>query len=372
MIIPIILAGGSGTRLWPLSNKKLPKQFAKLLGDESMLQMTLNRLYGIPDLLPPIIITNVNYQDLVEEQLTAIKDKQIILEPIGKNTAPAIAIAAMHACILQNQKSKIINIDQSKRCKILENAEDPILLVIPADSAIADIKAYQQAIINAVTFAKNGKLVCFGVIPNRPETGYGYIKFDNDYKIQQFVEKPNLELAKKYLSEGNYYWNSGMFMFHAKLYLAELAQFAPDIFANCAEVIANSDYQNNLLQLSADDFAACRSDSIDYAVMEKTKNGFVVPLDAGWSDIGSWQGLWEYKISNQNLISDNNDINTNSKNIIVGNAFTHDVTNSYICASNRKVVVIGIDNCAIVETEDAVLVMNKNCKLDLNKIESKS
>lgn len=353
MIIPVILAGGSGTRLWPLSTKSLPKQFSKLLGNETMLQMTLSRLQGIPDLAPPIIITNKNHQHLVEEQLINFKDKQIILEPIGKNTAPAIAIAALHICK---------GVLHTPCC----NKSEPILLVLPADSAIADITAFHEAVLNAKNLATKRNLVCFGVVPNRPETGYGYIKFAKDYKIEKFVEKPDLELAKKYLAAGNYYWNSGMFMFHAKLYLEELAEFAPDILASCQDTIANSEFSNNLLELHPEKFGLCRSESIDYAVMEKTNNGMVVPLDAGWSDIGSWRALWEYQSQNCDA-----SVANVQNNIFVGNVLTDEVTNSYIHADKRKVVVIGLDNCVVVETGDTVLVMNKDKHQDLKKIMEK-
>lgn len=359
MIIPVILAGGSGTRLWPVSSKELPKQFSKLIGDETLFQLTLNRLEGISGIAEPIIICNQSHQELVQEQLPKNSQAQIILEPIGRNTAPAIAVAAMH----------IIRRDASHASQ----SGNPILLVLPSDSAISDTTAFHQAIESAKKVAMNGNLVCFGVIANRPETGYGYIKYGKKiyhqnhdtiaYKIEQFVEKPNIELAKQYITAGNYYWNSGMFMFHAKYFLDELAQYAPDILATCEDVILNSEFANNLLQLPLNKFAKCRSESIDYAIMEKTNHAVVVPLDAGWNDIGSWRALWEYSLQNcrGTTCCDQN-------NVVIGDVFAQGVSDSYIRAENRKVVVIGMKDCVVIETDDAVLVTHKNNYYDIKKI----
>jgi len=274
-IIPIILSGGAGTRLWPLSTTELPKQFIPLTSDKSLLQETILRLENATEeITQPIIVTNKEYRSLVSGQLQVIKKtvKAIILEPIRRNTAPAIAIATMFA-----QK----------------NENDPILLVLPADHAIKNLQKFHQAINLGKIYAESGGLVTFGIKPTRPETGYGYIKFSGD-KIEKFVEKPDLATAQQYIDSGQFYWNSGMFMFRASVFLQELKKLAPEIFANCEATVTNIISDGIFVSLPEKEFTECPSDSIDYAVMEKTNLGYVVPLDAEWSDIGSWKVLLEY------------------------------------------------------------------------------
>lgn len=342
-IVPIILSGGIGSRLWPLSQSEKPKQFAVTIDGNTLFQNTILRLQNISDLTAPLIVCNKNYQALVNAQLKQIKvnSKEFILEPVGRNTAPAITIAAMHA---------------------LQKFKDPLLLVLPADHAIKDQAQFRSAINRAKKLAEKEFVVTFGVPPNRPETGYGYIKFSKKlmakaYGIDKFVEKPNSNLAKKYVKSRNYWWNSGMFMFKAKVFLQELKKFTPEIFTSCEKTLASASKKRNLVLLPTKEFAACPSNSIDYAVMEKTKRGAVVELNAGWSDIGSWLSLWQYAVKDAH------------GNAIIGNPMIiQDTKNSYIQATKRKLAVLGIRDCIIVETEDALLVCHKDASQDLKKV----
>ncbi len=272
MLLPVIMAGGTGSRLWPLSRELYPKQFICLHGEHSMLQETVNRLSGV-EARAPMVICNEEHRFLVAEQLRQI-DKlshNIILEPVGRNTAPAIALAALNA---------------------VEQGDDPVLLVLAADHVIEDRAAFHQAIKVATAYAKEGKLVTFGIVPTGPETGYGYIQRgealpgaeNGPYQVQRFVEKPNQSTAEQYLESGEYYWNSGMFMFRAKRYLQELEKFRPDILEACRRAMANVKEGNDFISINKDDFIACPDESVDYAVMEQTDAAVVVPLAAGWSD----------------------------------------------------------------------------------------
>ena len=279
-ITPIILAGGSGTRLWPLSTKELPKQFLPLLSEKTLFQETIARV-SVDGFVEPIIVGNASHKDLIAAQLCQVnRDAQkIFLEPIGRNTAPAIAIVAMYE----------MNI-----------GKDPLFLVLPADHAIKDQEQLKAAIALGTQYAEQGKLVTFGIKPSCPETGYGYIKCVEDtdsqaFVIEKFVEKPNLATAEQYLRAGYYYWNSGMFMFRASAFLAELQKFAPEMHAACEKVVVGLGVNDKYLTIPEKEFSACPNNSIDYAVMEHTTNGIMVNLDAGWSDVGSWQALWEYK-----------------------------------------------------------------------------
>ncbi|MCL5260710.1 MAG: mannose-1-phosphate guanylyltransferase/mannose-6-phosphate isomerase [Gammaproteobacteria bacterium] len=338
MIIPVILAGGSGTRLWPISRSNFPKQFAPIIGEKTLFQSTLERAQKISEVASPIIICNREHLNLVQTQCakSGIEPKQIILEPIGKNTAPAIAIAAMIA--LENSP---------------ENAEK-ILLVLPSDHIIADEDNLCAAIAVAHQYAAAGCLACFGIAPTAPETGYGYIKSgarlstNDGYKIEKFVEKPAKNIAEQYLISGGYFWNSGMFMFRADRYLEELRLYAEDIYQAGKSTLQSSKISNNLVTLSEEKFLACRSDSIDYAVMEHTKNAVVIPLNAGWSDVGSWQTIWEQSPKDA------------SGNVKLGDVATLDVNNSYIRATSRKVVAVGITDSIIIETPDVVVVVKKD------------
>lgn len=279
-MIPVILSGGSGSRLWPISRELYPKQLLPLTGSNTMLQETILRVQGIPRLSDPLIVCNEEHRFMVAEQLRAcgVESKAIILEPCGRNTAPAVAVAALSA---------------------LANLDDALLLVLPADHVIADKAAFHAACTSAVAFAEQGKLVTFGVTPIAPETGYGYIKAGaplasaghSAFKVSAFVEKPDLNTAKQYFSSGDYLWNSGMFLFSAKRYLEELQAYAPQIFTASCEAYTKSIQDRDFTRLDLDTFKQCPGDSVDYAVMEKTADAVVVPLNAGWNDVGSWTAL---------------------------------------------------------------------------------
>lgn len=335
MIIPVILAGGSGTRLWPLSRSSLPKQFLPLVSSRTMLQETILRLNVIPQMAAPIVVCNQAHRFLVAEQLNniGITDAVIILEPIGKNTAPATAIAALYA---------------KKHFK-----NDPILFVLPADHLIRDEASFKLSVEVAVASARKGKLVTFGIEPTYPATGYGYIKMastsnlDHCYDVLQFVEKPNQETAEKYVALGGYCWNSGMFLFQSSQFLKELHQYAPDILSACEKSIAKMTKDLDFSRLDQSEYTMCPSDSIDYAVLEKTSNAVLVPLKTEWSDVGSWTTLCEVKEKDSN------------NNVIQGDIYAQQVKSSYIHAENRLVVAIGIKDQIIIETADAVLVADK-------------
>lgn len=333
-IVPVILSGGSGSRLWPLSKKNLPKQFAISFNDATLFQGTITRLKGINNLSIPVIISNKKYRKLIEQQLIGSCDNyQLILEPVGRNTAPAAAISAMLAL-----------------------SDDPILLVLPADHVISEEKRFVSAINTALEFAKQGALITFGAKITYPETAYGYIKpskqlSEGVYEIAKFIEKPDRRHAEQYCHAKNYFWNCGMFMFRASVFLRELRQYAPEIFACCEPIASN--FKGKILPQS---FAKCPSNSIDYAVMEHTKKGVVVKLDAGWSDMGSWSSLWDFKPKDSH------------GNVIIGDVAAHEVSNSYLHAAKRKLVVLGVKDCIVVETEDAVLVAHKDLCQDIKKI----
>lgn len=330
-MIPVILCGGAGTRLWPLSRKAYPKQLLSLVSDKSLLQETLLRLTNIPTLAPPLIICNTEHRFLIMEQLhqIGVRDAVIMLEPSGKNTAPAATLAALY--------------------------HDPnaILLVLPADHLIQDVHALHTAVQKAELLAKQ-HLVTFGITPTHAETGYGYIKkgeplLDNlGYRVAQFTEKPNATLAQQYQSSGNFFWNSGMFMFRAANYLAEMAVHAPDILQACQQTLQQAKQDAAFLHLDAAVFSSCRSDSIDYAVMEKSQHAVVVPLAAGWSDIGSWTTVCESTTQDA------------AGNVTRGDVYTAQVKNSYLHAEHRLLAVVGVSDHVIIETADAVLVAHKD------------
>jgi mannose-1-phosphate guanylyltransferase/mannose-6-phosphate isomerase len=343
----VVLAGGSGSRLWPKSRAALPKQFLRLTSDLTMLQDTVVRLDGA-DIDSPIIICNEAHRFLVAEQLRQedIRHGGILLEPMGRNTAPAIALAALHASL---------------------NGEDPILLVLAADHLIGNKPAFHQAISEAEKLAKQGKLVTFGIVPDLAHTGYGYIRrgeaFAADsagYGVAEFVEKPDLVTAQAYVDSAEYYWNSGMFMFKASRYLQELEKYAPQMLAICKEAIATETPDLEFVRVDTEIFATCPDDSIDYAVMEKTDAAAVVPLDADWSDVGSWSSLWE--------TAKEKDTNNN---VIIGDAILDGVKNSYINAEQRLIAVVGLDDVVVVETKDAVLVAHKDKVQDIKNIVNK-
>ncbi|KOX63239.1 mannose-1-phosphate guanyltransferase [Pseudomonas psychrophila] len=342
MLIPIIMAGGSGSRLWPLSRQLNPKQFLPLAdADFSMLQATIQRLDGLGAELP-LLICNEQHRFLAAEQLRllGLEKAGILLEPVGRNTAPAIALAALQAC---------------------SEAQDPILLVLAADHLIKDVSAFQACIQTALPLAQDGKLVTFGIVPTHAETGYGYIEQGDDvgiggFRVNRFVEKPDLVTAKEYLASGSYFWNSGMFMFRASRYLEELESYRPDILAACRAALAGGSQDMHFTRVDETAFAACPDDSVDYAVMEKTADAVMVPLDAGWSDIGSWTALWDVSDKDQ------------QGNVFKGDVLNQHSRNTYVHADSRLVATVGLDDLVIVETKDAVLVAHKDHVQDVKKI----
>ncbi|ELO5606763.1 mannose-1-phosphate guanylyltransferase/mannose-6-phosphate isomerase [Escherichia coli] len=341
MIIPIIMAGGSGTRLWPLSRSLYPKQFLSLTNENSLLQETLKRLDGL-NCLPPVIVSNNEHRFIVAEQLRqfGVDDFQIILEPVGRNTVPAVALAAL---------------------KALELHGDHHMLVLAADHAIQDIEAFHAAVLAAEQESVDNKLVTFGIVPTKPETGYGYIKKGEQvknsvFKVNSFVEKPDLETAKNYLEQKCYLWNSGMFMFKASVYLDELKKFRPDILAACKESLSSASTDLDFIRLNSDVFAECPDESIDYAVMEKTQDCVVIPLDADWSDIGSWTSLWEISEKDEH------------ENVSHGDVINYNSRNNYIYSEGSLISTVGVNNLIIVQTKDALLVAQQDNVQDIKKI----
>lgn len=340
-IIPVVLCGGSGTRLWPLSRTHYPKQFLRLVGSHSLLQNTLTRLSDLKNIGKPIVIANEEHRFLLAEQLHEAKvDADILLEPVAKNTAPAVAAAAAWAMQRHAERRGEGN-----------SQPYPLLLILPSDHVIADKLAFYEAILAAVPHALADKLVTFGVVPVRAETGYGYIKRGGQvvggYAIEQFVEKPDRETAENYIATAEYYWNSGMFLFGADTYIDALTQVAPLIKQAVESCIANAKVDLDFVRLDKDLFSNSPADSIDYAVMEKSPDGVVIPLDAGWSDIGAWDALAD-------LMS--LDV---SCNVTHGDVLIEDTQNSTLYAESRLLTAVGVDNLVVVETADAVLVANK-------------
>jgi mannose-1-phosphate guanylyltransferase/mannose-6-phosphate isomerase len=339
-ILPVILCGGSGSRLWPLSRAQYPKQLLKLTSQYSLLQDTMQRLGGLSgQILDPMVICNEGHRFLVARQFDEIGiAPTLVLEPKGRNTAPAVAVAAL----------------------LQEEPESTLLLVLPADHVIRDPDALIRAIELAVPAAESGRLVTFGIVPRAPETGYGYIRADNTngdiFDIDRFVEKPDFETARRYVQSGSYFWNSGMFLFSAAAYLEELNAHVPEMVAACQHSIADIAAGERQVQLQAEAFSACPADSIDYAVMEKTTRASVVPLDAGWSDVGSWASL--HDVSEQDK----------SRNTLDGDVVAVDCTNTLIRAESRLVGAVGLDECIVVETKDAVLVAPKSRAQDVKNI----
>jgi len=347
MLIPVVLSGGSGTRLWPLSRESYPKQLLPLVGQGTMLQETLSRLEGIEDVSTPIVVCNEQHRFLVAEQLRKIKvnSRAIILEPVGRNTAPAVAVAALSALATT------------------AGNEDPVMLVLPADHVILNVKAFQAAIQVGLKAAQAGKLVTFGIVPDKPETGYGYIKRGDgkgpEYPVAQFVEKPNATKAAEYIATGQYYWNSGMFMFRARTLQEELRSYAPEILEACTTAFTQAKHDLDFTRLSLEEFTACPSNSIDYAVMEKTKHAIVVPLDAGWNDVGSWSALHDAIPADAD------------RNVCIGDVITDDSTGNYLHSTSRLVATVGLHDHVVVETKDAVLVARKDRVQDVKNIVNK-
>ncbi len=339
-IYPVILSGGSGTRLWPLSRTAMPKQFLPLVSEHTLFQETVLRLKGLPNMSAPLVVCNNHHRFLAAEQLQAIAIPPLlqILEPAGRNTAPAVAVAAFAA---------------------LDRDADAILLVMAADHLIRDVQGFHDAIQTAKSLAQQDRLVTFGIKPDHPATGFGYIECGSDldgedsFSVARFVEKPDLETAKAFLSSGKFFWNSGMFVFKASVYLAELEAHRPDIYLAAQKSWQHSTHDLDFCRLHESDFSSCPSESIDYAVMEHTKSAAMVAVDIGWSDIGSWTSLAE--ASEQDARG----------NAVRGDVYMAEVSDSYIRAESRMVAAIGVRDLVIVETADAVLVMHKNMAQDV-------
>ena len=351
MIIPVILAGGSGTRLWPLSRKMRPKQLIELLDDRTLMQNTVLRLQGAAGMAAPLMLCNEDHRFMVAEQLRAIDivPESIILEPVGRNTAPALAVAAL---------------------KTTAGGADPVLLVLPADHFIRDLDLFHRTLTAGAALAELGHLITFGIVPESPETGYGYIKKGDRIEtpgepavessgIERFVEKPDLATAEAYVHSGDYCWNSGMFMFKASRVLTELEKFNPDIVAACRTALQKGVPDLDFFRLDPESFAASPSDSIDYALMEKTDRGAMIMFQAGWDDVGSWEALWQ--------VGDKDA----SGNITHGDVLTHDVDNSYINAGSRLVTAVGLKNHVVVETSDAVLISPRDRTQDVKHLVEK-
>jgi len=346
MIFPVVMAGGSGSRLWPMSRELFPKQFLSLVGSGTLLQNTLTRLDGL-DSAPPILICNEEHRFLAAEQLRQIDllDHNIILEPVGRNTAPAIALAAQTALLRDR---------------------DALLLVLAADHSILDAAAFRQAVTAAKPFAEQGELLTFGIVPSHPETGYGYIRRGKQqgvaFSVAQFVEKPDASTADSYVASGEYYWNSGMFLFRADRYLEELEVHRPDILHACQAAMGSTQSDLDFIRVDEEAFKACPSESVDYAVMEHTERAMVIPLDAGWSDVGSWSALWE-------LAEKDSD-----GNISQGDVIQHHSRNTYVRAENALVATVGVQDLIIVQTKDAILVAAKdqvqNVKTIVNELKA--
>lgn len=339
-MIPVILSGGSGTRLWPLSRAQYPKQFLPLVTNNTMIQETMLRLGGVDGLQAPIAVCNEDHRFMMAEQLREIgcQASAIILEPVGKNTAPAVAMAALAAA-----------------------SEDDLLLILPADHVIADKAAFHRAIEQAVQLAEQDLLVTFGIVATAPETGYGYIKASEvavggGFKVAAFVEKPNAETAQAYIDSGDYFWNSGMFAFKAGCFLRELEKFNPQMLEICRQAFAAATVDLDFTRLDKSIFSTCPSDSIDYAVMEKTERAAVIPLDAGWNDVGSWSALWDVTEKDA------------AGNAIKGDVLAVDTHNSFVHSSNKLVTVVGVEDLVVVETDDALLVASKDKVQDVKAV----
>jgi mannose-1-phosphate guanylyltransferase/mannose-6-phosphate isomerase len=342
-IVPIVLSGGVGSRLWPLSRQSNPKQLLPLAGPNTMIQDTLARARG-ESFAAPVVICGEQHRFLIAEQLRQadVADARIILEPKGRNTAPAAAVAAL---------------------AVMERDPDGLVLLMPSDHVVADRPAFQAAVTVAAKAAREGALVTFGIMPATPETGYGYIKggaaligVAGAFAVERFVEKPDLATAESYLASGDYYWNSGMFLFAAKVFLAEMERLEPRMLEHCRRALASAHRDEDFIRLEADAFETCPAQSIDYAVMEHARKAAVVPVEMGWNDVGSWLSLWEIAAR------------SDEGNVVVGDVLLHGTRSSYIRSEGPLVAAVGVENLVIVATPDAVLVSHRGATQDVKKI----
>ncbi len=342
-MIPVILSGGSGSRLWPLSRKQFPKQFLALTGDDTLFQQTIKRL-RLPGMQPPLLVCNQEHRFIVQEQLKEqkLETQATLLEPFGRNTAPAVAIAAM---------------------KLLAEGRDELLLILPADHVLEDQAAFEAALQVAQKAAENGEMVLFGIPASRPETGYGYIRSMADdslprgvVRVQSFVEKPDEERARAFVESGDYFWNSGMFLFRASRYLEELKQHDPDIYDTCLLALERSTIEDDVVLIDAATFECCPDNSIDYAVMEKTSSACLVPLNAGWNDVGSWSSIWDVHAKDSN------------GNVTKGDVMVHNSRNCLVHGNGKLVSVIGLDDIVVVETKDAMMIAHRDHVQDVKTV----
>ena len=342
-MIPVILSGGSGSRLWPLSRKQFPKQFLALTGDDTLFQQTIKRL-RLPGMQPPLLVCNQEHRFIVQEQLKEqkLETQATLLEPFGRNTAPAVAIAAM---------------------KLLAEGRDELLLILPADHVLEDQAAFEAALQVAQKAAENGEMVLFGIPASRPETGYGYIRAMADdslprgvVRVQSFVEKPDEERARAFVESGEYFWNSGMFLFRASRYLEELKQHDPDIYDTCLLALERSTIEDDVVLIDAATFECCPDNSIDYAVMEKTSRACLVPLNAGWNDVGSWSSIWDVHAKDSN------------GNVTKGDVMVHNSRNCLVHGNGKLVSVIGLDDIVVVETKDAMMIAHRDHVQDVKTV----
>ena len=342
-LYPVILSGGSGTRLWPLSRAALPKQLLPLASERTMLQETVIRLGGMVDIGPPLVVCNNDHRFLIAEQMREIgvEPLGIFLEPMGRNTAPAAAVAAL---------------------TLLKRDPDAVMLLLPADHLINDVPAFHAAVAEGLKAVALGRLVTFGIVPDSPHTGYGYIQRGDALagttarQVARFVEKPDAATAQGFLASGDYFWNSGMFLFSARQFVEELEQYRPDMLAACRRALEGGEHDLDFCRLDKTAFADCPSDSIDYALMERTPNAAVVPAEIGWNDIGAWSALWDVGLKDA------------GDNVVRGDVYLDGVKGSYVRAESRMVAVLGVENLLIVETPDAVLVADQSKAQDVKKV----